>query len=102
MVAGADNLCEVYAKGQNHVTVEIIATNKELQQYENDDYDKFIGKTFPQNIKLKDKILYGRDYTNVKTIIKELKEQTVIRTMWICPVTLFVLGRYPKFIYIKK
>lgn len=101
MVAGADTLCELYSKGQNYVTVEIIATNKELQQYENDDYDKFIGKPFPNNTKLKDKILYGRDYTNVKTIIKELKEQTIIRTMWICPVTLFVLGRYPNFIYIK-
>ena len=24
------------------------------------------------------------------------------REIWICPVTLFVLGRYPKYIYIKK
>ena len=24
------------------------------------------------------------------------------RNIWICPVTLFVLGQYPKFIYIKK
>ena len=24
------------------------------------------------------------------------------RNLWICPVTLFVLGQYPKFIYVKK
>lgn len=24
------------------------------------------------------------------------------REIWLCPVTLFVLGRYPKYIYIKK
>lgn len=101
MVSGADTLCELYAKGQNHLTVEIIATNKELQQYENDNYDKFIGKPFEPNTKLKDKIMWGRDYTNIKTIMQNLKEQTVIRTMWICPVTLFVLGRYPNVIYIK-
>ena len=102
MVAGADSLCELYAKGQNNLTIKIIASKKELQQYENDNYDKFIGETLPQNTKLMDKLLYGRTYTNVETIIQNLKEQTRIRTMWICPVTLFVLGRYPNYIYIKK
>jgi hypothetical protein len=24
------------------------------------------------------------------------------RDIWLCPVTLFVLGRYPKYIYVKK
>jgi hypothetical protein len=29
-------------------------------------------------------------------------DKTDVEEMWICPVTLFVLGRYPNYIYIKK
>ncbi len=99
MVSGADNLCELYAKGKDEVTVQIIATNKDLGEKNN--YDRFVAETLPQNTKLIDKILYGRNYTNIKETIENLKTKTQITTMWICPVTLFVLGRYPKYIYIK-
>ena len=46
-----------------------------------------------------DKIQYGRNYQNA-SINKE--GNIVINTIWICPVTLFVLGRYPDYLYIKK
>ena len=103
MVAGADNLCEHYAKGQNEVTVNIIASNKEINEEQiKKDYDIFIAEPTPKEwTSWKDKYLYGRDYTSTKTVIKNLKEQIQITTMWICPVTLFVLGRYPKYLYMK-
>lgn len=102
MVSGAENLCEHYAKGNDEVTVEIIAKDKLIENKEIlDEYDLFIAEELPQNTKLIDKYTYGRQYNNTKTVIKNLKEQIQIRTMWICPVTLFVLGRYPKYIYIK-
>ena len=43
--------------------------------------------------------LFGGSTYQVKyePFIKRFKRDT----LWICPVTLFVLGRYPKFIYIK-
>ena len=95
MVAGADKLCELYANGKNNLTINIIVSNKPIRRYQldTDCYDTFIGTTYPYGTKLKDKCVWGRDYTkhndnNVK--------------MWICPVTLFVLGRYPNYIYIKK
>ena len=52
-----------------------------------------------KSLKLKDKLLYGRTYTNV-TADKDAGIH--VTTMWICPVTLFVLGRYPNYIYIKR
>ena len=103
MVSGADALCEYYAQGKDEVTVKIIAKDKPIENKELlNDYDTFVAQEIPHNTKLIDKYLYGRNYTNVKTIIKNLKEQVQITTMWICPVTLFVLGRYPNYIYIKK
>ena len=32
-------------------------------------------------------------------VVRETKEES---TMWICPVMLFVLGRYPKYLHIRK
>ena len=102
MVAGADNLCEKYSNGNNYTTVNIIATKKLLDNINLEEYDLFVGEEFPKNYTKKDKILYGRNYTNIKHVMENLKEKTIITTMWICPVTLFVLGRYPNYIYIKK
>lgn len=98
MISGADTLCELYAKGKDEVTVEIIASKKKLN-LNPQLYDEFVaqdiiidgmthqGKFINSQL---DKFLYGRTYQKGYT------------TMWICPVTLFVLGRYPKYIYIKK
>ena len=108
MVAGADSLCELYAKGNNEVTVDIMATKHLLGPKDMKNYDLFVGEKFiidgqtHQGTIIKsqlDKYLYGRNYTNVKTNV--YTNQTKIITMWICPVTLFVLGRYPNYIYIK-
>ncbi len=98
MVSGADKLCELYANGKDEVTVEIIASKKK-QNLSPQLYDEFVaediiidGMTHQGdfiNSQL-DKFLYGRTYQKGYT------------QMWICPVTLFVLGRYPKYLYIRK
>ena len=98
MVSGAEALCEFYANGKDEVTVEIIASKKKLnlnpQLYDEFKAQDIIidGLTHQGNFinSQLDKFLYGRTYQKNYT------------TMWICPVTLFVLGRYPKYIYIKK
>ena len=112
MVAGADALCEHYAKGNNEVTVDVIASRTPLEKYKNMVYDEFIaeniiidGQTHQGSfIKSQiDKISYGRDYTNIKYgFDKNKNKKTIITRIWICPVTLFVLGRYPNCLYIKK
>lgn len=98
MVSGAEALCDFYANGKDEVTVEIIASKKKLnlnpQLYDEFKAQDIIidGLTHQGNFinSQLDKFLYGRTYQKGYT------------TMWICPVTLFVLGRYPKYIYIKK
>ena len=92
MVAGADTLCELYAKGKNGVTVEIIASRKDLGVIPG--YEHFIG--WKMEGKHLDNFLFGRTYYEDP----ETREKK--RNFWICPVTLFVLGRYPNHIYIKK
>ena len=98
MVSGADKLCELYSNGKDEVTVEIIASKKKqdlpTQLYDEYEAQDIIidGMTHQGrfiNSQL-DKFLYGRTYQ---------KDYT---QMWFCPVTLFVLGRYPKYLYIKK
>jgi hypothetical protein len=95
MVSGADTLCELYAQGNNEVTVDIIASRKKLDLDEHQ-YDHYEADDLPNDFKFYQKIIYGRDYHAVG------KKWITIKTFWICPVTLFVLGRYPKHIYIQK
>lgn len=97
MVAGADDLCELYANGKNDVTVNIICTEKPVS-HPTIVYDEFIAEPLPKEwTSWKDKYIWGRNYTHV-----DPNDEDKATRMWICPVTLFVLGRYPKYIYIKK
>jgi len=97
MVAGADAICEYYAEGKDEVTVDIIASKNIDINPASYNYDFFEG--LKQEGNFKDKLLLGRTYQNVKA---NKEGKLVIRTLWICPVTLFVLGRYPNCLYIKK
>ena len=88
MVAGADKLCEKYAKGKNEVTVNIIVSRNEITPPIG--YVMYKRKALAKG-KL-ERIICGADYECVCND----------NHFWICPVTLFVLGRYPKYIYIKE
>lgn len=97
MVAGADDLCELYANGQNNVTVNIKCSEKPLS-CPTTICDEYISEELPKEwTSWKDKLIWGRNYTHV-----DPNDENKITRMWICPVTLFVLGRYPKYIYIYK
>lgn len=95
MVAGADGLCEKYAKGKDDVTVNIVASKEDLN-LNPEEYDMYCAEDV-KHLSLWDKILYGRNYTNA---VVDENGNLKITTMWICPVTLFVLGRYPKYLYV--
>lgn len=97
MVAGADDLCELYANGQNDTTVNIKCSEKPLS-CPTTICDEFIAEPLPKEwTSWKDKLIWGRNYTHV-----DPNDENKIIKMWICPVTLFVLGRYPKYLYIYK
>ena len=88
MVAGSDLLLDHLLEDGNRVEVEVVKSDEPLEEYEGDkrffrckqiDVSLFGGSTYE---------VYGVEGFN--------------HTIWICPVTLFVLGEYPKFIYIRK
>lgn len=84
MVGGADKLCSYLSDDGNTVEVDVIASNHplSLQGY------GLLAKTYSS-------LTYGADYGTSGFA-------DFSKTVWICPVTLFVLGRYPKYIYIRK
>jgi len=96
MVSGADILCEKYSKGENDVSIEVIASRNLLDKQKGDLY---VAEAPSENMYLLDKILLGRNYTNIGT---GKDGKLIITKIWICPVTLFVLGRYPKYLYISR
>ena len=82
MVAGSDRLLSHIAKGDNKVTHQIIL------DYIDDDNGYIILDRFRKSL------AGGASYTVSNAGFKE--------PIWICPVTLCVLGRYPKTIYFKR
>ncbi len=84
MVAGADKLCDFLSENKQSITVNVIPSKKE--------------KNYPEHIKLvrvSCSILKGSTY-------KVINLNGFNRDIWLCPVTLFVLGKYPKYLYVKK
>ena len=84
MVAGADKLCAFLS--DDDVTSEILVrpSSKRLQL---EGYAELIQK---------DHSLTGGSTYEVRNL------EGFNRDIWLCPVTLFVLGRYPKYMYVKK
>ena len=82
MVAGSDKLLSHIAKGDNKVTLQVILDYI-------DDYDGYIILD-----RFEKSLAGGASYTVSNAEFKE--------PIWICPVTLCVLGRYPKKIYFKR
>lgn len=88
MVAGADDLLDLLNDGSNHVSLEVSINE--------------ITKGIKLK-KVKSALTKGAFYI-VETPLKEWENPNSIRRkqLWLCPVTLTVLGRYPKYIYFKK
>lgn len=100
MVAGADELLDYYADGQNQVTLEIYVSKKLKWKHGcNPEFDTYQGEDLVQDAKLWDRIQMGKGYIGTNYT---RDNQIVTKMFWICPVTLFVLGRYPNFIYVRR
>lgn len=84
MVGGADKLCAFLSDDNRTCRVEVIPSRKRLNL---DGYAELI--------QTGSHLIRGAFY-------KVEKLDGFSRDIWICPVTLTVLGRYPRFIYVKK
>lgn len=90
MVGAADRLCSFLAGRERKLFITAIPSNK--------DNKELIAQGYVQLVRVKrgkQRLWYGATY-KVKNLPRFERE------IWICPVTLFVFGRYPGFIYIKK
>lgn len=96
MVAGANMLCEYVAEKEGHpeyAEVDVTTGNK------------LIDDKTPDIIMTRFKTGYGATYHNegadgLPPFVIHDGKVLVISEVWICPVTLLVLGRYPKTINI--
>ena len=84
MVGGADKLCSYLADDRQTVRVEVVASKAPLSL---SGYG-LLTSTYSS-------LFYGADYDTTGF-------RSFHRSVWISPVTLFVLGRHPKYIYVKK
>lgn len=84
MVAGADKLCDFLSDDGKTTRVDVIPSSKR--------------KDLPGYAELVqgEHSLTGGSFYTVNGL------PGFEREIWLCPVTLFVLGRYPKYMYIKK
>jgi hypothetical protein len=84
MVSGADKMCEFLSDDDKYTFVKVIPTNKEE---DHPGYAKLVQKEHS--------LTGGSTY-------KVTGLEGFDRDIWLCPVTLFVLGKYPKYLYVKK
>lgn len=84
MVSGADDLCAFLSDDDRFAYVKVIPAKKEE---DHPGYAKLVQKTHS---------LFGGSTYQVTGL------EGFDRDIWLCPVTLFVLGEYPKYIYLKK
>lgn len=87
MVAGADWLLEFVGEGAPRVEVEVVKSNEIDEEVERD------GRFFRCD-QTEQSLLGGATY--------DVNLEGFGRTMWLCPVTLFVMGEYPKHLYIRR
>lgn len=86
MVAGADKLCEKLSESKNTLQV-LVCTNIRNIDYAQCDF--VLTKT--------DSSLFEGAFYNIRN-----DKDVGIDEIWLCPVTLFALGRYPKVVLIKR
>lgn len=84
MVAGADKMCAYLSDDDKYAYVNVIPANEEE---DHPGYAKLIQKEHS---------LTGGSTYEVTGL------EGFNRDIWLCPVTLFVLGQYPKYLYVKK
>lgn len=84
MVGGADKLCAFLSDDNITCKVEVRPSNKRLKM-----------EGYAELVQTGSHLTRGAFYQ-----VQKLEEFQ--RDIWICPVTLTVLGKYPQFIYVKK
>ena len=84
MVADASRLIQLMSDGDEYVTFDVAPSGKQIKE------EGLI------KLSLYKSSLTGGGYYSTQV------GDVILNHVWLCPVTLFVLGRYPQYIYFKK
>lgn len=95
MVDGADKLCELLSYDGKHTKVSVVPSNEFKVLQSSDINERFA------LIRTEWGLTEGATY-QVQLGQFRFMTRPHIPTIWLCPVTLFVLGEYPEYLYIKK
>lgn len=87
MVSGADQLCSFLSDDKENTNIEAYAADDIVPELEEAGYSSLSRLSYG--------LMKGATY-NVE------KLDGFSRQIWLCPVTLFVMGKYPRYIYFKK
>lgn len=94
MVRGADKLCELLSYDGKHTKVEVMIGDTEKEELE---MNRTHHHTDIMATRKDFSLTGGADYH-----IGAERKYTSNDMFWLCPVTLFVLGHYPKYMRIRK
>jgi len=108
MVCGADKMLDLLAatpqndKGLNRVKVQV---KPAAEPVDHDTLQQLLSEDWVELTQIKSTLTGGATYTLKGNISKDFvckdywTGELKPRTLWLCPVTLFVMGQYPKYFY---
>jgi len=108
MVCGADKMLDLLAaspendKGPNRVRLQVKPADKPMDEQQRSD---LFAENWVELRQIDSTLTGGATYTAEGQPMKNfvsvdlLTNQVTPRTLWLCPVTLFVFGQYPKYFY---
>ena len=104
MVCGADKFLDLLSEGKDRVSIIAKATSEKLDEAE---FQQLMQDGWYELEQTQSSLTGGATYTvrgarSAQFMRKHpLTGESMSRTLWLCPVTLFVVGRYPKYFYVK-
>ena len=104
MVCGADKFLDLLSEGKDRVSIIAKATSEKLDESE---FQQLMQDGWHELSQTQSSLTGGATYTvrgdKAEQFMRKhpLTGESMARTLWLCPVTLFVVGRYPKYFYVK-
>lgn len=104
MVCGADKFLDLLSEGRDRVSIIAKATSEKLDEAE---FQQLMQDGWHELSQTQSSLTGGATYTvrgnKAEQFMRQhpLTGESMARTLWLCPVTLFVVGRYPKYFYVK-
>lgn len=104
MVCGADRMLEMLSEGRDMVRLQV---NVSQTPFAEDVVENMIKAGWIELTQIKSSLTGGATYVTRGEKMKDfyrihpVTHERSPRTVWLCPVTLFVVGQYPKYFYVK-